>query len=136
MDTIKIRYECEAKVENIKDSLKTYMDWNQGSDNHDLNTLIFQKNKELASFYNDFVTQCVLDDIQDLKRLVDQSELNKKLFEAVIMNEEKAIKRAIAKGAKVNIKNEYGKTPLQVAEEEGCVDAIYALGGKITCQAV
>lgn len=67
MNTRIIRYECPDMIESLENSIKRYMDWKQGSDNYDLNALIFQKNKELAKFYDDFVTQCVLDDIQDLK---------------------------------------------------------------------
>ena len=119
------------KVEKVRKSIKAYMDWNQGSDNHDLNTLIFQKNKELAAFYNDFVTQYVLNDIEDLRRIVKEDELNEELFEAVYANDVDLINSLSHKGASFEVLNEDGKTPLQVAEEEGYVDAIYALGGTL-----
>ena len=127
----RISLKQSMKVEKVRKSIKAYMDWNQGSDNHDLNTLIFQKNKELAAFYNDFVTQYVLNDIEDLRRIVKEDELNEELFEAVYANDVDLINSLSHKGAAFEVLNEDGKTPLQVAEEEGYVDAIYALGGTL-----
>ena len=127
----RISLKQSMKVEEVRKSIKAYMDWNQGSDNHDLNTLIFQKNKELAAFYNDFVTQYVLNDIEDLRRIVKEDKLNEELFEAVYANDADLINSLSHKGASFEVLNKDGKTPLQVAEEEGCVDAIYALGGTL-----
>lgn len=70
MNTRIIRYECPDMIESLENSIKRYMDWNQSSGDYVLNEPIFRANKELAEFYDYFLEQCVLDDIEDLKKSI------------------------------------------------------------------
>jgi len=67
-------YELSREVRDIRDSVKAYMDWNQQSNDYYSIRPIFDKNKELAEFYDNFLEECILQDIESLKYRVEAIE--------------------------------------------------------------
>lgn len=122
-----LKKEADKSRQEVRDSVKVYMEWMQKADDCWNNYLIFKKDKELAYFYEMYVTHRVLSSIQNLK-INTQVELNDQLFDAVYANDEKLIERLLELGADKEIKNENGQTPSQFAKENGHIDAVYALG--------
>lgn len=55
---------------------------------------------------------------------MNQKELNRILFYAVILNDLEVIKKVIADGADVNAKDGQGDTPLRYAEKAGNLETV------------
>ena len=55
------------------------------------------------------------------------SEVDQSLFNALRAGSMAALRAAIARGANVNVKDERGRTPIQIARERNDVDAVRVL---------
>lgn len=69
--------------------------------------------------------------------MMTQEQLNQQLFEAVYANDIDTIKQVIKDGADVNIKDEYGRTPLHKAALYGYTEITKMLiekGADVNCE--
>lgn len=73
MNTIEIREKNPELIKRLRESVKAYMEWHANEMESSLsymNWRVQQSDKLAHAFYNNFITQCVVEDIKALQTII------------------------------------------------------------------
>ena len=77
MNTIEIRKQFGDEVDTIEESIENYMRWQQGDSEYCYRCGIEDEDEAAYKFYDNFIKQRVVEDINKLRGLVEKVDRSK-----------------------------------------------------------
>jgi len=77
MNTIEIRKQFGDEVDTIEESIENYMRWQQGDSEYCYHCGIQDEDEAAYKFYDNFIKQRVVEDINKLRGLVEKVDRSK-----------------------------------------------------------
>jgi len=74
MNTSEIRIMFKDEVSDVEESIANYMRWKQGDSECNYRNDIENEDEDAYEFYDNFITQCVVEDIKALQTLLKENK--------------------------------------------------------------